>query len=66
MKHKSQTVERRMVELEGMLPPATGSKDNNEYWWTIDPQSLVLVRVGTVRLIQLAEHDCAYMYTVVQ
>ena len=54
-----------MVELEGMLPPATGSKDNNEYWWTIDPQSLVLVRVGTVRLIQLAEHDCAYMYTVV-
>jgi len=22
----------------GMLPPATGSKENNEYWWTIDPQ----------------------------
>ncbi|CAE7586168.1 unnamed protein product [Symbiodinium natans] len=22
----------------GMLPPATGSKQNNEFWWTIDPQ----------------------------
>ena len=28
--------------VKGMLPPATGSKENNEYWWTIDPQSLRL------------------------
>ena len=60
-----------MAQLEGMLPPATGSKENNEYWWTIDPQSLVLVRIAslrgtgnwhlfrTVQLMQLAEHDSA-------
>ena len=23
---------------EGLVPPATGSKKNNRYWWTIDPQ----------------------------
>merc|ERR1711953_499634 len=22
----------------GMVPPATGQRGNNEYWWTIDPQ----------------------------
>eukprot|EP00931_Biecheleriopsis_adriatica_P008623 TRINITY_DN109778_c0_g1_i1.p1 TRINITY_DN109778_c0_g1~~TRINITY_DN109778_c0_g1_i1.p1 ORF type:complete len:505 (-),score=83.88 TRINITY_DN109778_c0_g1_i1:488-2002(-) len=23
---------------KGLLPPATGSQENNQYWWTIDPQ----------------------------
>lgn len=31
---------RRARELmdEGVLPPATGSREQNEFWWTIDPQ----------------------------
>ncbi len=28
----------RSLMEEGLVPPATGSKENNEYWWAIDPQ----------------------------
>lgn len=28
----------RQLMDQGVLPPATGSKKNNKYWWTIDPQ----------------------------
>lgn len=38
-----------------MLPPETGSKKENQYWWTIDPQQLgrsqgwgIVFKVGRV------------------
>ena len=59
-----------MAQLEGMLPPATGSKENNEYWWTIDPQSLVLVRITGICFVRFSScswqnmilHRCMLLY----